>query len=1161
MTSLKKLFVAGVMLSMVFSLSLAVAPAKAAATAGDLIKIDGMSAVYFLGGDGNRYVFPNAPTYFSWYSDFTGVKTIPQSELEGYPLKANVTIRPGTKLVKVTTIPTVYAVEPGGKLRSIVSEANATALFGANWNKKVVDVPDGFFVNYIQSSALTEGVYPVGSLVKADGSPDVFYFDGTNFRKFDSESAFNANRFRFDNVQTAPSTMTITAGGTAIAGAESVLTDTSSGAGGTPNAGTGLSVALAGNTAPSGTLISGQAIGALASFNLTASPDGDVKVTGFAVKRTGISTDSTLSSVYLYDGVNRLTDSASVSSGVITFVNTSGILTVPKGTTKTITVRANVAATQSGKTVGATLNAATDVTTDGATVSGSFPMSGNIMSIADADDLATVAFGDTTLPSSDGTPTVQNDYVMWQNTVTVNQRIVNMNSITFRNVGSIQKSDIGNFKLYVGGIQKGSAVASMDDNGYVTFDLSSAPVSMDTGSREIKLVGDIKSGSTRKITFQVRQAADISVVDSSYGVNILATATSFPVAAFEQTIASGNVTISRATDSPSGNVLQGASGVTLATYTVKASGENVKIETLRAAIDASYALLGALRNGKILANGVQIGSTASLKDLNTSPGYTEYTVNYTLPAGTEVALSIVADIYDDNGANNATTTNTFTAELVSGDLNNAQGVSSFNTIDFPSVAQGNQLGNQLTITTGSMALSKTSTYGDQTVVVPQTSAYKIGSFVLTGNSSEDVNLNNIMVDFVASGTSYTYTKFSDVYVVYGSNTATAKTSVNGTNNNWAINQSLVKNGNLTVDVYGKLSSGTMGAQDWIEAKMTVTGTTANSGQTVNTDATHGQHLAVGDAGISVAADASSPVSAMLVGGTTQDIAAFKFNAVNDAQTLTEITLTFGDASTLGTVALYDGTTAITGGSKPGNTSITYSGLNIPITANTSKVITVKATLGAVGTGAGNTGANVKATLATYKHRPASTGTEATKTPATAGSDLYVFKGTPTMTTNNLSTAVLSTGSQKEIASFTLAANTNSVYWNQFLFSVATTSVAATNFKVYDGGSEITGTVTVGNATVKFVPDVEQSVSGGGTKTYSLKADLVAGSTSDISVTIGRPTGHASPTTFTAVVAASPSATFVWSDGSAVSHDTTTSADYNNDFLVKGLPSNSWVMSK
>jgi hypothetical protein len=114
---------------------------------GDLIKGPG-DAVYYYGADAKRYVFPTAKTYATWYQDFSGVKTVALADLQTISLGGNVTYRPGVRLVKVTTDPKTYAVGKGGELRWVKSEAAAAALYGADWNQKVDDLPDPFFINY-----------------------------------------------------------------------------------------------------------------------------------------------------------------------------------------------------------------------------------------------------------------------------------------------------------------------------------------------------------------------------------------------------------------------------------------------------------------------------------------------------------------------------------------------------------------------------------------------------------------------------------------------------------------------------------------------------------------------------------------------------------------------------------------------------------------------------------------------------------------------------------------------------------------------------------------------------------------------------------------------------------------------------------------------------
>lgn len=125
-------------------------------TSGSLIKGTAFSAVYYCGADGKRYVFPNPGVFFSWYPDFSTVQTITDDQLINAPLGGNVTYRPGTRLVKIQTDPKVYAVSKGGVLRWVTTEDKTQELYGADWSKKVVDVPDAFFADYEIGEAITK---------------------------------------------------------------------------------------------------------------------------------------------------------------------------------------------------------------------------------------------------------------------------------------------------------------------------------------------------------------------------------------------------------------------------------------------------------------------------------------------------------------------------------------------------------------------------------------------------------------------------------------------------------------------------------------------------------------------------------------------------------------------------------------------------------------------------------------------------------------------------------------------------------------------------------------------------------------------------------------------------------------------------------------------
>ncbi len=106
------------------------------------------TAVYYVGSDGKRHAFPNEKVYYTWYANFDSVKVITALKLASIPLGANVTYKPGEKMVKFTTDNKVYAVAKGGVLRWVVSENAAVELYGANWSKKIDDISDAFYVNY-----------------------------------------------------------------------------------------------------------------------------------------------------------------------------------------------------------------------------------------------------------------------------------------------------------------------------------------------------------------------------------------------------------------------------------------------------------------------------------------------------------------------------------------------------------------------------------------------------------------------------------------------------------------------------------------------------------------------------------------------------------------------------------------------------------------------------------------------------------------------------------------------------------------------------------------------------------------------------------------------------------------------------------------------------
>ncbi len=121
---------------------------------GTLIKAANAS-VYYFGADGKRYVFPNEKTFKTWFVSFDVIISISNELLSEIPIGGNVTYKPGTRLIKITTDPKVYYVDYNGTLRHIDNESIAKQLWGNTWYTLVDDLPDSYFVNYKMGQPLS----------------------------------------------------------------------------------------------------------------------------------------------------------------------------------------------------------------------------------------------------------------------------------------------------------------------------------------------------------------------------------------------------------------------------------------------------------------------------------------------------------------------------------------------------------------------------------------------------------------------------------------------------------------------------------------------------------------------------------------------------------------------------------------------------------------------------------------------------------------------------------------------------------------------------------------------------------------------------------------------------------------------------------------------
>ncbi len=971
----------------------------------------------------------------------------------------------------------------------------------------------------------------------------------------------------------------------------------------TPVAGGSVMASLSPDNPAAGTVIAGQGVAELAHYRLTNTNSYAVAVNSLSFQKIGVAGDSTFSNTYVFmqtPGTSvygtRLTDGNTPSNGVVNFTggtSTNTIVTIPAGGYVDIAFRSDILTGTGGQTVGIALTSV-----NGSAVSG---LSGNLFTVATApSDLATAQWAaSSSLIPATGTTTTDplKDTIVWQDQITISNKNVLLRRLALRQTNSINAADVSNFRLYVDGVQV-SQVQNLDANSYVTF-VMPTPATLLTGSRTVKVLADITGGTSRSLTMSLRSSADVGLIDSNYGTNVTSTIASsgtFPLTAGTLSINSGSIVVQKDPSSPSGNVVKGASDAVLGRWVFTAYGEPTKVSSLIAGLRASNGSTANLRNGRIMAYPVgnpsaaqQFGSTTNLTVSMTAS--TSYTTNLTVNPGTPMMVEVRADIYDNDGTDNTTAADTFTATLYTGS-SNGQGMVSLTTSNVPSTTSA---ASQVTVQSGSMTISKYANFTNQTITTPKANQ-KIGDFVISGSTNEAININTLILS-VTVGAGINLNTLSNVYLKYNGVPTSVKSSIGsgaGTTSSEQTyslsNTVLPVNGSVHVEVYADISSVTAGATATIISNVEAQGTTSSSAQTVQTTSSGtssttgsvfvGQTLTVGSGTVTSAVDAASPVAKNLTANPSApvDVAKFNFTSTNDNFLISEIQLkTVASSSQQGiaSVTLKNGsqvlgTLSLT---QSGNSQIaTFGGLNLTVPANDPNGLTLTAavTSGTVGVNAATTGLNVGLVLDYFKKAPSSTGTITTDSTDRAGTAQYLYNALPVVNPVALPTTVLTSGTQT-LAKFTVASTgaSNAVTgWNTILLTVAKSSnpnISSSSLQLFEDGVDVSSNVTfntgqigtgqtsgyirarVTNAAAEF----QVPASG---HTYELKANVTNVTTSgdSVNVTFANPSSHISPTTRAGAAFNTASASFVWTDRTDDSHSAS-SIDWENDYLIKNLP--------
>lgn len=854
-----------------------------------------------------------------------------------------------------------------------------------------------------------------------------------------------------------------------------------------PNPTTGPVSVMLSSSQPSGMIVASQSGARLADFVFT----GNGTVTNIELQRTGISSDSVLTNVYLYDGNTRISDAASVvTGGYIRFNASNGLFSV--NGSRTITVRADIASGTSGNSVGVKLNSVTALGGSATTFSN---VNGNVLQVGSA-TVASANFAAlvTTARTVDaGTM----NYNVWQSSVTVSTRDVNLKAMTFKFVGSAPADAVQNLSLYVDGTKvAGPASVNANNNNKLTFDLGNNPYLLKTGSHTIDVRGDVVKGSNRTLTFSIENVADVMMEDSSLsGVNVAATVNSATLtqsnSAFGTiTVNKGSVTVNVDPSFNTNKVTGGATNVPVGQFTLKAYGEDVKVNSLR--VTFATTSISTLNNVSLYVNGGQVGTSQNFTVAAATTGYLEYTLGSSLiiPAGQTVTLTVKADIV--NTSNGAYTSGTV-ATVVGGVSNNAQGQSSN---ELTSVAASPVTGNSLTISSGVGTFARTSGF-TAVSVAPNTPNVKIGSFTIQANSAESIKVNSIGVNPVV--TTYSISNLSNLQVKMGSTVLGTPIGnpASGTST-FSFNDIIVPaNGTVTFDVYADIGGATSGS---VAANMDVTyrGAVSNT-----TSVSSAAGVAITSAASTLAASAlqsSSPVSQFVVGGSTFGIATFKLStaAAGTSATVRELRFTTTGTDAIESITVGGVTSPVIGSGAAATTTV--SGLNILIGSTGTEVpVTVKFSGFQNTTTGGSLTTSVSPVSITlgYVEATSGSGSVITSVAGVSSNNMSLVASKPTVTVSTGGTDSLSLGALSKIGEFTVSADANGkIAVASTSISISTVGItnpelATSTLVLKDGGVNVSNVSLVTNAgatastTPVFTFTTPYEIGAGQSKTFSI----------------------------------------------------------------------------
>jgi len=526
----------------------------------------------------------------------------------------------------------------------------------------------------------------------------------------------------------------------------------------TPVEGSKLNVTLAADT-PVSISIADNANGNFAKVIFTAG-DEDVKISKIYVTRSGLSTNSDLENIKFYDMEGVFLGSVgSLNTDNRAMLTFTPALTIESGTSEAYYIRGGIVdATTAGKTASLGINAKSDIISDAGEVTGSFPITGNPMSVVTL-TIGSAAFAEdgTTV---DSTPDVGDTGVIinqFKITAGSTEKIT-LESLTIMESGTASLDDIENLELYsTTDGETLDTVLNWSADGKITF----TGLDLEIGKGEthrFKIKADILDGPGLTVNADMVDGSDVlaNVKGSTYGFYITPSATGSwdGKASNNQTINTGALTVTKSTATPAtGNIAPG-DDITIAVWDFIAAGEEVRISALTITMATGTMTASQVTNVKVYdADGTVVAGPLDLA----SAGTVAFTDVFIVPVGT-YEYTVKAKIADD-----VSTSDTLLAGIrTPANKITAKGMTSNESIT-PTPAS-NVDGNTLTVAAGHLAVT---TLGQP---VARTIAKGISEFIFmtatldASISGEDVLVTVIVIEDTTDGVTSTISELDNMAI-------------------------------------------------------------------------------------------------------------------------------------------------------------------------------------------------------------------------------------------------------------------------------------------------------------------------------------------------------------------------------------------------------------